>query len=208
MRYLLAAALLLAFISSTQVNAESAVDTTFDVNRPGLGDQKTITATAGENGSIAPQGVITADYDGVITFNAEPNTGYAVDAWYLDGNSVQLGGRSYDLSSIEANHTVRVTFEPLQFTISGTITYGGSGIDGVHLGGLGVVTNAAGFYTATVDYGWSGVVTPTKSGYTFDPNSRSYIDITADNEDGDYYAMPAGDANDHKQHNIQRSKVK
>ena len=48
-------------------------------------------------------------------------------------------------------------------------------------------TDASGFYTATVDYGFSGTVTPTKTGYAFEPNSILYNNVIAD-EVNDYTA--------------------
>ena len=56
-----------------------------------------------------------------------------------------------------------------------------TGIEGVVLNGFpdDPVTDADGYYTATVDYGWSGTVTPQKTGFTFSVPSRVYGAITA-----------------------------
>jgi len=40
-------------------------------------------------------------------------------------------------------------------------------------------TDANGYYTGTVNYGWTGTVTPTKTGYTFNPPSTSYSNVTS-----------------------------
>ena len=40
-------------------------------------------------------------------------------------------------------------------------------------------TSADGSYTGTVDYGWSGTVTPTKAGYNFSPSSQNYSNVTS-----------------------------
>jgi len=157
-----------------------------------------VIATAGANGSVDPNGVITVAEGNDLMFDAEPNVGYVVDTWYLDGNSVQTGGDTYTLYSIAANHTVHVTFESLQFTISGTITCGSLDMNDVNMVGLGVLTDANGFYTATVGYGWTGVVTPVKYSYTFDPSSISYSNVTADHTNQDYDALPADDFNDNR----------
>ncbi len=121
-----------------------------------------------------------------------PNLGYEVNEWYLDGNSTQIGGETYTLTNITADHIVYVTFklEQLEFTISGTITCAGSALVDVNMVGLSVVTDINGFYSATVDSGWSGVGTPAKDDYTFDPNSRSYINVTTDQVNQDYDALP------------------
>jgi hypothetical protein len=112
--------------------------------------------------------------------------------WYLDGNSVQTGGNTYSLTDIRANHTIEVTFK-MQVTISGTITYTGAGIADVNMAGLGVVTDANGFYTAKVDYNWNGVVTPEKASYAFEPNSRSYTNVTTNLTEQNYTALLADD---------------
>jgi C1A family cysteine protease len=77
---------------------------------------------------------------------------------------------------------------PAQHTISGTVTCGGSGLDGVAMSGLpsNPVTSGGGNYSATVNYGWSGIVTPTKYAYGFEPNSRSYDNVTADQNGQNY----------------------
>ena len=54
----------------------------------------------------------------------------------------------------------------IQVPISGTVTFGGSPLAGVVLDGLpeSAVTDAAGAYSATVQVGWSGTVTPALPG--------------------------------------------
>ena len=79
----------------------------------------TITASADANGTINPSGLVVKGYGTGQQFNANPSSGYEVDKWYVDGNSVQTGGVSYKLSQIHANHTVHVTFnQSSSFTIT------------------------------------------------------------------------------------------
>jgi len=77
--------------------------------------------------------------------------------------------------------------------ISGTITCGEAPLSGVVMSGLpgNPLTNPAGFYTASVDYDWSGTVTPTLAGYLFTPASRSYSNVTGDQTGQDYTAALA-----------------
>ncbi len=77
-----------------------------------------------------------------------------------------------------------------QFTISGTVTVAGSPLPGVDLLGLPdtPTTDPNGHYSAAVDESWSGTATPTKAGYSFDPNSRTYDGVNADWTDQDYAA--------------------
>jgi hypothetical protein len=77
--------------------------------------------------------------------------------------------------------------------ISGRVTdTGGTGIAGAALvfstNGETIYTNTDGNYTHALPYGWSGTVTPVLAGYTFDPASRSYTEITGDHSGEDYTA--------------------
>ncbi len=74
------------------------------------------------------------------------------------------------------------------FTISGRVTSGGAGVAGVVLKGLpvAVATDSTGAYVATVRGGWSGTVTPGKSGLNFAPNSRNYGSASGNLNDENY----------------------
>jgi len=92
----------------------------------------------------------------------------------------------------------------LTYQLTGTITSGSLEVNDVNLIGLGVVTDTNGFYSVTVDYGWSGTVIPSKYGYTFDPNSRIYTSVTSDLTAEDYNALPADDFNDNRRGSMWR----
>ena len=70
----------------------------------------TITASAGPNGSIVPNGAIDVNSGQNLTFTAEPYPGYMVDTWYLDGSGVQQGNTTYTLYNVQADRSVLVTF--------------------------------------------------------------------------------------------------
>src|SRR5438067_12868070 len=65
-----------------------------------------------------------------------------------------------------------------------TLFRSGTGLSGVNFaaagGGSCTVSDAAGRYACTVTQGWSGTVTPSLSGYSFTPSSRSYSSVAAD----------------------------
>ena len=72
------------------------------------------------------------------------------------------------------------------YTISGSV-----GLSGVEMKGLPegpVITDQNGFYSATVNYGWKGTVTPSMEGYTFEPPNIAYSKITSDQSSQDYNA--------------------
>ena len=98
-------------------------------------------------------------------------------------------GISGDLTSEDYNGSEI----PPTYTISGIITTsGGTGVSGVTLNGLtgNPVTGADGSYSSVVDEGWGGTVAPTKTGYDFDPVSRTYANVTADMPNQNYTATP------------------
>ncbi len=70
-------------------------------------------------------------------------------------------------------------------TISGNV-----GQPGVPLRGLpgNPVTRVDGSYSVQVEYGWSGIVTPAKEGFGFEPPSREYTRVTDDQPNQDYVA--------------------
>jgi len=68
-------------------------------------------------------------------------------------------------------------------TITGHVrTPGGAGIASVAMTGLpgNPSTDVNGFYSAVVEFAWFGTVTPTKSGFTFDPPSAAYSNVMTD----------------------------
>ena len=70
-------------------------------------------------------------------------------------------------------------------TISGYVRFAnGIGLSGVTMSGLPgtpVITNTSGYYSRSVTTTpWSGTVTPTLSGYTFNPASITYTNVTSD----------------------------
>ena len=71
----------------------------------------TITATAGANGSIDPQGNITVEKGNDIAFTFKPNNGYQVSKVYVDGRETPIAANSFSFKKVNANHTLSVTFE-------------------------------------------------------------------------------------------------
>ena len=78
------------------------------------------------------------------------------------------------------------------YTISGTVTLNGGGLEGVNLKdsqqNLLAITDSKGYYEFTREHGWTETVTPYEVGYIFNPGSRSY-NLTANQIDQDYTAV-------------------
>jgi hypothetical protein len=84
-------------------------------------------------------------------------------------------------------------------TITGTIRPGDIPIPDVRVmaepGGYSTRTDADGTYTLRVPYGWSGAVAFIKEGYTFEPGSVTFRDVTGDvaaRHDGVAWGRPPG----------------
>lgn len=86
----------------------------------------------------------------------------------------------------------QISATPNTFTISGTVKKSDEGFSGVTLtfsnAGGETTTDTDGVYSHEVVSGWSGIVTPTKAGYTFSPTSRDYTDVTSNQQDHNYTA--------------------
>lgn len=100
--------------SQTDVDAKKAEITakTADIQT-----QFTITATAGNGGTIAPTGA-TKVYKGTSkAFTITPNEGYHVDSLTVDGTAVNVV-TEYTFSDVTANHTIAVTFAKDAMTVA------------------------------------------------------------------------------------------
>jgi hypothetical protein len=97
-------------------------------------------------------------------------------------------GRIYTV--VASNQTGQDYTAAVIYTISGRVTYNGSGLAGVTLSGLpgSPLTNISGNYSAIVPRGWSGTVRPTLSGYRFSPVQRTYFNVTANKTGQNYTA--------------------
>ncbi|MGN0166176.1 MAG: DUF6273 domain-containing protein [Lachnospiraceae bacterium] len=70
----------------------------------------TITATAGANGTISPNGAVRVTAGGSQTFTISPSSGYVIDSLKVDGLEV-TAATSYTFSDINANHTIEAAFK-------------------------------------------------------------------------------------------------
>src|SRR5207342_340945 len=68
-------------------------------------DTRTITASAGANGTIAPNGAVVVNYGSNQTFTITPSTGYHVNTVLVDGGSVGAV-TTYTFTNVTANHTI------------------------------------------------------------------------------------------------------
>ena len=117
------------------------------------------------------------NYSATVKFGWSGTVTPTKDGYTFDPNNLQYT----DLIGAQTNQNYTAVIST--FTISGT-----AGMEGVEMKGLpgDPVTNENGYYSATVDYAWSGTVIPTKAGYTFKPATGSYSRVTSEREDQSY----------------------
>lgn len=119
------------------------------------------------------------DENGV--YNAEVPYGWTGKATPVKkGYTFQPPQKTYNTKVTASLSAQDYTAERVKFTISGSI-----GLPGVKLIGFPeeVTSDEQGRYTTTVDYDWTGEVTPEKAGYRFEPATRSYANVTKNSQD-------------------------
>jgi hypothetical protein len=85
----------------------------------------TITATAGQGGTIYPSGSVSVVSGSSQTFTITPNVGYKIKDVKVDGASVGAVN-TYTFTNVTSNHTIEVTFEVITYTINASSSIGGS----------------------------------------------------------------------------------
>ncbi len=108
----------------------------------------TVTASAGTNGSINPNGPQTVTTGGSITFTATAASNYQVNQWLVNGAVAQSGGSTYTLQNVTATATVSVSFTPITYTVTASADTNGSVSPN---GPQSVATGGSITFTATPD---------------------------------------------------------
>ena len=89
----------------------------------------TITATAGEHGSISPSGDVSVEDGDSQTFTMTTDYGYRIASILIDGVDVsgQVYNGIYTFTNVTANHTIYVDFEEIPvYTITATVSGNGT----------------------------------------------------------------------------------
>ena len=174
-------------------SADTAVtmDADYTVQANFAQDEYTLTVnTAGSGYVVRYPDQPVYHYGDTVYLTAHPNTGWYFGQWSGDA----LGSENPKTIIMNGSKTITANFAVIQKTIFGYVTepdyitpLEGVAIDATN-GGGSYITDANGYYSLTVDYGWSGTITLHKTGYTFDPNGKGYSNVTTDQYD-DYVAM-------------------
>ena len=99
----------------SNVQANHTISATFAI------DTYTITASAGANGGISPNGATTVNCGASQSYTITPNSGYYLSSLVADGSSV-TPAPSYTFSNVQANHTLAASFAVDGTTIGATST--------------------------------------------------------------------------------------
>ena len=85
----------------------------------------TITANAGNGGSISPQGIYSVNYGATPIYTITPNTGYFIDSIFVNNNWINSLNNTYTFDTIKSNQSIRVVFKLQTYTISSSAGNGG-----------------------------------------------------------------------------------
>ena len=87
----------------------------------------TITASAGANGAISPDGESSVKEGNSKTFTFTANAGYELDTVTVDGETVSFSGNKYEFTNVAADHTISVSFKKAAVTVYEAATAAGTG---------------------------------------------------------------------------------
>ncbi len=114
-----------------------------------------VVLTVGNGGTVQPagnNGVLLVGWSDSVTFTAQPDPTYHADTWTVDGIIKQVGGNSFTLRDVTAEHSVAVDFAVDTFAILSRAGPHGS------VDPEGVVSVGQGYnqpFTATANLGFS-----------------------------------------------------
>jgi S-layer homology domain. len=135
--------------------------------------------------------VFTANATQQSTYPSYTLVSHDVSA-YANGavHKVEFFSRQYKHSP---SQTVTFNLDDVSLTNTCFSISGNAGVAGVTLNYTGgsTSTDGSGNYSFGVPSGWSGTVTPSKSGYVFSPASLLYSSVVADQTGQNYTAIPA-----------------
>jgi len=97
-------------------------------DEPLLSVKHEVTISSSSGGSVIEPGEGSFQYvkGASVSIEANPDAGYEVESWDLDGTEDQVGGTTYTLSDIQADHSVYVSFKKLEYAITASTGPNGS----------------------------------------------------------------------------------
>ncbi len=138
---------------------------------------KTITATAGANGTISPNGAVAVTYGSDQSFTVTPNRGYHIADVIVDGMS-QGAVSTHHFTNVTTDHSINVSFAINTYTITASSDSNGtispSGVQTFNFGDSQTYTFTpnTGYHVANVLVDSVPVGSP--ASYTFDSISANH----------------------------------
>jgi len=171
--------------------AKEAGTTTFSVSNTGTGTMPWTAAVTSGSSWLSITSGAKGSNAGTITCAFPANTGSVSRTGTIRVTASDATGSPVDV-------TVTQDALSLKPVISGTVKTGtGTAISGVTItfsnNGGTATTDTSGNYSKTVNTGWSGTATPSQTGYTFTPASKTYSNVTANQTGQDYTGIPSAD---------------
>jgi hypothetical protein len=137
----------------------------------------TITASAGNGGTILPSGTVTVSEGSSRTFTISPLPGYAISTVTVDGSPMGAV-TTYTFTNVSDNHTIAATFVSAPYTITASAGSGGSISPS---GAVMVAGGASQTFTISASSGYEvsnvlidGVSAGAVYSYTFSPVSSNH----------------------------------
>ena len=128
----------------------------------------------------------------VFTANATQKTSYpAYTLVNVDVSSYANGAvHKVEFYSSTADQQVIFNLDDVSLTDTCLSISGNAGVAGATLNYTGgsTIADGSGNYSIDVPSGWSGTITPSKSGYIFSPENKTYSNLAADQTAQDYVA--------------------
>ena len=110
----------------TNIDADHSIAVTFKKTTV---QQYVLTATAGPNGTISPEGEVLINAGNDRTFTISALNGYEIDQCKVDHQTATLTNNQYVFTNVTADHTIAVTFKPItviQYLLTASASFGGS----------------------------------------------------------------------------------
>lgn len=151
------------FIGWSQDASSVTEDMVITAEYEGISGTVTISASAGEGGSITPEGNTNVTYEGDVTFKITPDEGYRVADVIVDGESVGAVS-GYTFENVTEPHSIEAVFELKTYSVK-------------FLDWDGWLLSEQ-----TIEHGKDADAprTPERTGYTFTGWDAQYTNVTSD----------------------------
>jgi hypothetical protein len=178
----------LGCVPKTYVYADDGTWWTFTTK---LQTQATIVGNAGVAGAILSY------TDGTLkTVTADGTGAYSITVPYSWSGTVTPTKPGYvflpknaSFSNLTAVQTIQNFTAGLAFTISGNTEIAGVTLSYTDGTPQTVISDGSGNYSIIVPQGWSGTVTPSKTGFNFSPVNKSYVNVVSNQTAQNYLAL-------------------